>query len=74
MLGPLLNDCRTLLKKLLRSTVQHIFREANQCANALAKFRATQSFDYANFVNPSAVVDLRIFDKAELFCNKLIRS
>ena len=73
MLEPLLYDCRTLLKKFHSSTIHHIFREANQCADALAKFGATLSSDYVNFVNPLAVVDLLAFDKAELYCNRLIR-
>ena len=34
----LLDDWRTLLKKFHKSTVQHIFKEANQCVDALAKF------------------------------------
>ena len=73
MLEPLLGDCRTLLKKFHSTIVQHIFREANQCADALAKFRATLSSDFVNFVNPPPVVeDLLAFDKAELFCNRLI--
>ncbi|XP_050241857.1 uncharacterized protein LOC126690772 [Quercus robur] len=73
MIEPLLDDCRTLLKKFHNSTVHHIFREANQYADALAKFGATFSSDYVNFVNPSPVVeDLLAFDKTKLFCNRLI--
>ena len=73
MLEPLLGDCRILLKKFHSTNVQHIFREANQCADALAKFGAILSLDFVNFVNPSPVVeDLLAFDKAELFCNRLI--
>ena len=42
---------------------------------ALTKFGATLSSDYVTFVNPPAVVkDLLAFDKAELFCNRLICS
>ncbi|XP_050263839.1 uncharacterized protein LOC126708061 [Quercus robur] len=73
MLEPLLGDCRTLLKKFHSTTIQYIFREANQCADALAKFGATLSSDFVNFVNPPPVVeDLLAFDKAEPYCNRLI--
>ena len=73
MLEPLLGDCKTLLKKFHSTTVQHIFKEANQCADALAKFGATLSSDFVNFVNPPLVVeDLLAFDKSEFYCNKLI--
>ena len=73
MLEPSLGDCRTLLKKFHSTIVQHIFREANQCADALAKFRATLSSDFVNFINPPPVMeDFLAFDKAELYCYKLI--
>ena len=73
MLELLLGDYRTLLKKFHSTNVQHISREANQCANALVKFGATLSSDFVNFVNPPPVVeDLLAFDKAKLFCNRLI--
>ena len=73
MLEPLLGDFRTLLKKFYSTIVQHIFKEANQCADALAKFGATLSSGFFNFVNPPPVVeDLLASDKAELYCNKLI--
>ena len=44
--------------------------ESNQCVDALAMFRATLSFNYVNIWWRT----LLSFDKAELFCNKLIRS
>ena len=75
MLELLLDDWRTLLKKFHKSTVQHIFKEANQCADALAKFGVTLSSDYVNFVySPTMVEDLLTFNKAELYCNRLIRN
>ena len=64
----LLDDCRTLLKKFHELIIQHIFREANQCANTLAKFRVFLSFDYVYFVNPPTMMeDLLAFDKPEFF-------
>ena len=64
----LLDDCRTLLKKFHKLIIQHIFREANQCVNTLAKFRVTLSFDYVYFVNPPTMMeDLLAFDKPEFF-------
>ena len=75
MLEPLLGDCRTLLKKFHNTIVQHIFKEANQCADVLAKFGAILSLDFVNFVNPPPMVeDLLAFDKIELFCNRLINT
>ena len=34
-LEPLLIDCRILLRKLPNLRIEHVYREANQCANAL---------------------------------------
>ena len=73
MLEPLLGDCRTLLKKFHSTIVQQIFRKANQCADAFAKFGATLSSDFFNFVNPPPVMeDLLASNKVELYCNRLI--
>ena len=35
--SPLLNDCRSLIARLVQARVGHVFREANQCADFLAK-------------------------------------
>ena len=37
LMEPLLTDCRNLLKEIPNKRVIHAFREANQCADALAK-------------------------------------
>ena len=36
-LEPLLTDCRLLLRKFPNLRVEHAYREANQCADALAR-------------------------------------
>ena len=75
MLELLLNDCRNLIKLFLNCSVTHIYREANCCANKLAKMGATQDTDLLILYEPPPVVDdLLAFDKAELFCNRLIVS
>ena len=37
LMEPLLIDCKNLLKEIPNKRVIHAFREANQCADALAK-------------------------------------
>ncbi len=55
--------------------MQHIFREANQCADALANLGALLDIPFVIFANPPHVMEnLLTFDKAELFCNKLVCS
>ena len=73
MLEALLNDCRNLIKTFPSCTVTHIFREANRCADKLANVEATQAVNFLLLYEPSHVVaDLLAFDKAELFCKRMV--
>ena len=38
-LEPLLSDCKNLKKTFLNRTMTHVFREANRCADRLARLR-----------------------------------
>ena len=73
MLEPLLNDCRTLINLLPNCSVTHIFREANRCADIMAKMGADLVSDFQILYELMPVVDNALaFDKAELFWNRLI--
>ena len=74
-LEPLLNDCRNLVREIPNKQITHIFREANQCANAMAKLGASCTTSFVVFLHPPPVVE-RILadDKASLRCNRLINS
>ena len=75
LMKPLLSDCRNFLQRFSNPVVKHIFREANQCADALAKFGAASVVFFVVFDNPLPVVEnLLAFDKAELFCNRWVCS
>ena len=66
MLKPLLNDCRNLIEPFPNCSVTHIYREANRCADKLAKMGATQDTDLLILYEPLPVVDdLLAFDKAK---------
>jgi hypothetical protein len=55
--------------------VKHVFREANQCADALANLGLTLDCPFQYFSNPPSVVaNLLAFDKAELFCMRMVCS
>ena len=52
--------------------VKHVYREANQCADAPTNLGLNlnvlfKTFDYPPFV----VVNLLAFDKAELYCTRM---
>ena len=42
----LLNDCRFLLRQFQQVRISHVFREANRCANYLAKGGCTLDGDF----------------------------
>ena len=72
-LEPLLSDCRNLMKTFLNCTVAHVFREANKCADRLARLEADLHSDHLILYNPPPVVeDLLASDKVGHFCNRLV--
>ena len=75
LMEPLLSDRRSLYREIPNKRIQHVYREANQCADALARLRSTVVFSLVVFVEPSSVgVSLLAFDEAGSFCNRLISS
>ena len=53
VISPLLDDCKLLIDQFPQVRVEHIFREANKCADRLAKFGLAQSlFFFCSFFSP----------------------
>uniref|UniRef100_A0A2N9HP80 Reverse transcriptase domain-containing protein n=1 Tax=Fagus sylvatica TaxID=28930 RepID=A0A2N9HP80_FAGSY len=64
-LSAIVDDCRCLLEKFDRFTLHHIFREANGCADALAKAGCAQSVDFISFPSaPAHVLEALAFDSS----------
>ena len=75
LIEPLLFDCRNLFRVIPNKRIKHAYCEANQCADALAKMRTSNNFSFVVFTEPLPVVGtLFAFDKANMFCNRLINS
>ncbi len=75
LMEPLISDYRNLLQGFSNPIVKHIFRETNQCADALANLRVLSVIPFVIFANsPHVVENLLAFDKTELFCNKMVCS
>jgi hypothetical protein len=61
-----IDDCRHLLTMLGRATIQHVLREANAAAHALARHSSSQGFrgfwffDPSDFLTP-VIVDDSVF-------------
>ena len=52
--------------------IVHIYREANQCVDALAKLGASSLDSFVIFLSPPPMVEsILAFDKACLRCNRL---
>ena len=55
--------------------ITHIFREANQCVDTMAKLGASCTTSFIIFLHPLLVVERTLtYDKANLRCNRLINS
>nr|XP_023916422.1 uncharacterized protein LOC112028020 [Quercus suber] len=75
VMEPLLTDCRNLLQSFPNKRVIHTFREANQCADVLARLGANFDPSFVGFENPPPVVaSLLAFDLSDMYCNRLIFS
>ena len=73
LIEPLLSDCKSLYREIPNKQIQHVYREANQCADALARLGSSVISSFAIFVVPlPMVVSLLAFDEAGSFCNRLI--
>jgi hypothetical protein len=73
VMEPLLSDCKNLIQAFTSQVVKHVYREANQCVDALANLGLHLELSSTVFVNPPLVVEnLLAFDKADLYCNRMI--
>ena len=51
--SPLMEDCRQLASQINRVSFRHVYREANMCANQLAKLGASMETDFVVLSSPS---------------------
>ena len=73
LMEPLLTDCKNLLKDFPNTQVVHAYREANQCADVLAKMGAASLTSFVVFWTPLPVVDsILAHDKANVCCNRIV--
>ncbi|KAK7837006.1 putative ribonuclease h protein [Quercus suber] len=75
-LFPLLLDCRSLMEKLAQVRVAHVFREANRCADYLAKFGCCMREDFVIYdAAPCDELDsLLNFDRNGLYSYRQVAS
>jgi ribonuclease HI len=64
-LRPLVADCRFLLQRIPHKELKHVFREANKCADRLAKLGGSQEADFVVLDTPPACIcDVLSFDNS----------
>ena len=73
LMEPLLIDYRTLPQAIPNKRIEHTYRKADQCADALARIGARHNFTFVVFVEPPHLVEsLLACDKANTFCYRLV--
>ena len=74
-LSTIVTDCRSLLERFESCSLKHIFREANGCADLLAKAGCDQLSDFISFSNaPAYVLEALAFDVSSETRFRLISS
>ena len=74
-LSTIVTDCRFLMERFEECSLKHIFREANGCADLLAKTGCDQSSDFISFSNaPAYVLEALAFDVSNATRFRLISS
>ena len=53
VVSPILGDCRNLAARFQQIQFKHCYRQANRCADLLARMGAIQESDFISFVSPS---------------------
>ena len=70
VISPLLDDCRMLINNFQQIQVNHVFRQSNRCADALARVGADQALDFRSFESPPVDVSVIVKqDKSGLCIN-----
>ena len=72
VISPLFDDCKYLISQIPQVRINHIFREANKCADRLANSGHAQDLEF--IIHSAPPVDLVSFVEANyhgVSCNRL---
>ena len=56
IVSPILDDCRLLVSRIQQILIKHCFRQANRCADSLARISISHDFEFSSF--DSLLVDI----------------
>ena len=71
IISPLLDDCRLLISRIPQICIKHCFRQANRCANSLARMCYCLDTDFSTFDSPHVdLVDVFEDDLNGMYVNR----
>ena len=72
VISPLLDDCKLLISCIPQFCIKHCFRQANRCADSLARLSFCLDADFSTFDSlPVDLIDVFEDDLNGLFCNRV---
>ena len=72
IISPLFDDCKVLISQIPQVRINHVFREANKCADRLANSAHSQASEFCIFyVPPVGLVSLVEVDIHGDSCSRL---
>ena len=72
VISPLLDDCKLLIFRIPQVCIKHCFRQANRCADSLARMSYCLDADFSTFdSSPVDLVDVVEDDLYGMGCNRV---
>ena len=72
IISPLLDDCRLLISRILQVCIKHCFRQANRCADSLARMSYCLDANFSTFDSlPVDLIDVVEDDLNRMFFNRV---
>ena len=72
IVSPILDDCRQLISNFSQVQIRHCYREANRCADKLARMGSSHNLDFAIFdIPPLDVLAVYEDDLNGVYVNRL---
>lgn len=69
---PLVDDCRQMISQLSQVRIRHCYREANSCADCLARIGAKQARNFILYDDPPVdIIELISSNKSGVYHNRL---
>ena len=72
IISPIMEDCRQLVSCFQQIQINHCYRQANRCADLLAKLGVEQEIDFQNFLSsPVDILQILQDDRDGLYVNRI---